>query len=287
MASTNYLPKIPALMSALTHVHVGAGRSPGAVDLPIIRDPFGIPFIPGSSVKGALKTKMAIEKNCLKDGEVNCNKCTDVCCLLGPEKGEEGASRLIITDFYPLLIPVPSLNHGYAYVTFNRLLKYAEGLGLKIEPEDSSNEAKETITIGIEEYKAIKVMDIDKIVGKGLAGEVHPFLRTKKEVYLLEDKYAKYILDRVTVKLTRIKLNRETKTVSKGMLWTEEYLPHGTVLIGAFIERRWNNTYCKDAENVDKWEEALGFQNDHTELVLGGKETVGKGLVRIILAQQR
>ena len=44
------------LYSALTPLHIGIGRAPGAVDLPIARDSFGYPFIPGSSIKGSVKS---------------------------------------------------------------------------------------------------------------------------------------------------------------------------------------------------------------------------------------
>ncbi len=47
------------LVSALTHLHPGAGRSLGAVDLPVVRDSLHIPFLSGSMFKGALKTQAA------------------------------------------------------------------------------------------------------------------------------------------------------------------------------------------------------------------------------------
>jgi len=289
----------PALMSALTHVHVGAGRSPGTVDLPIIRDPFGVPFIPGSSIKGALKTTLSIENGCVIEsgsnaGRTDCSKCSDICCFLGPEEGAQGASKLVITDFYPLLVPVPSLEEGFAYVTFPRLVRYAESLvsgsgGLvnklvntlsEMVKGEEGVESKDPITVGVEKYPVIRKHTLSY-------ADVHPFLKNVN-VYALEDKYAKFIFDRVTVKVTRVRIDRNTKTVATGALWTEEYLPHGTILVGAFVERNWYNEYCGKISN-NNWKAVLKFsttQGNGTrirELVLGGKETIGKGLVRIII----
>ena len=111
---------VPVLAAALTHIHVGAGRSPGVVDLPVVRDPLGVFYIPGSSLKGSLKSTIALAKGCIKEDKVACSDknmsidqrvlCEKLCCLLGGEVGDlDASSRLSIGDLYPLLIPVPSL----------------------------------------------------------------------------------------------------------------------------------------------------------------------------------
>ncbi|ALU12357.1 hypothetical protein EYM_02755 [Ignicoccus islandicus DSM 13165] len=51
--------KALVLASALSHVHVGVGRSEGIVDLPVIRDGTGVFFLPASSLKGSMKTALA------------------------------------------------------------------------------------------------------------------------------------------------------------------------------------------------------------------------------------
>jgi len=272
---------VPALMAALTHVHVGAGRSPGVVDLPVVRDSFGIPFIPGSSIKGAFKTKVASEKNCLisnEEGRVNCGKndnCKAICCWLGPESGEDGASRLIVTDFYPLLVPVPSLEHGFIYVTSELLLANATNFDISIGGDVT--EISDSVTVGVEKFNVKGVIELNNNLM-----DVHPFLKIAKKVYVLDDSDLTTLFERTTIKLTRVRLDRKSKTVAGGMLWTEEYVPHGTVFAGAFVPREWKNKYCENGVKVN-WKDLLGFQNGATALVLGGKETVGKGIVKMKL----
>ncbi|MEB3860131.1 MAG: RAMP superfamily CRISPR-associated protein, partial [Desulfurococcales archaeon] len=61
-------------MSVLTPLHPGAGRSPGVVDLPIIRDSMNYPFIPGSELKGALKTLLGRKSNTISNGKIDCKR---------------------------------------------------------------------------------------------------------------------------------------------------------------------------------------------------------------------
>ncbi len=270
----------PLLVSALTHVHVGAGRAPGAVDLPVIKDPFGIPYIPGSSFKGAVKSQVANALSCITEGNVDCKKCKEVCCALGPDAGEteRGASKLTFSDLYPVFYPLPSLNEGYVYVTSPALLQKVESLtGKSLE----SNDEQVKVSIGLDEVEAKGTIDPSEVlnaVKEGLkAEEVHPFLRNKK-VYVLDDGDLIYYLEKGLVRLTRIRLDRQKKTVSQGALWTEEYVPHGTVFAGVVVEREWKNDYCESCNNC------ITFVKDKLGnlLILGGKETVGKGMVKLV-----
>src|SRR5215208_7026690 len=44
------------LIHAMSPLHAGTGQSVGAIDLPIARErPTGVPLLPGSSLKGALR----------------------------------------------------------------------------------------------------------------------------------------------------------------------------------------------------------------------------------------
>jgi len=270
---------VPALMSAVTHVHVGWGRGQADVDQPIIKDPMGIPFIPGSSVKGALKTKFLIEGGCTSSsngGEGYCEKCAEVCCLFGGEMGGEGASRVVVADFYPLLIPVPSLDYGYVYVTSDSLLQYAESLGIKVIKGEGEGEE---IFVGTQKV-SVNAVHLDERVAR-----LHPFLKRflrsdsdkYVRVYKVDDDHLSRLVDAALVRLTRVKVARGTKTVERGKLWTEEYLPHGTVLAGAFVYRPWRNVYCERCERCEEiWERLKDVL-----LTIGGKETIGKGLVKI------
>ncbi len=273
--------EIPLLASALTHVHVGAGRAPGAVDLPVIKDPFGVPYIPGSSFKGAIKSQIANSKGCVTSkGVIDCRRCKEICCALGPDVSEieKGASRLVFTDLYPILFPLPSLDEGYVYVTSPLLLQRFEGI---VGKEIKHNEGKKSISIGLDIVEIKGTIDPSEVVklinGSKSVEQVHPFLKGKK-AYVLDDSMLIYYLEKGLVRLTRVKLDRYKKTVSTGALWTEEYIPHGTVFTGLVVERKWNNPYCENNEDyISIVKKELGEM-----LILGGKETVGKGMVKVI-----
>src|SRR5437868_8618257 len=93
---------------ALSSLHAGTGQGVGVIDLPIAREKAtGIPFLPGSSLKGSLRA--------------HCNKkeCTDV---FGPEtldisSDSNQASAAQFSDQRLLLLPVRSLAGTFAWVT--------------------------------------------------------------------------------------------------------------------------------------------------------------------------
>ena len=101
---------------ALSPLHCGTGRALGAVDLPIARErATGIPFIPGSSLKGALRAK-ATAHAATKDR---------VIAVFGPEtaNASDHAGTLVVGDATLLLLPVRSVAGTFAYVTSPLLLK--------------------------------------------------------------------------------------------------------------------------------------------------------------------
>ncbi|MBV9257667.1 MAG: type III-B CRISPR module RAMP protein Cmr4 [Ktedonobacteraceae bacterium] len=84
--------------------------------------------------------------------------------------------------------------------------------------------------------------------------------------------------------ITRIRIDRNTKTVAKGALWTEEHLPTDTLLYVPI--------YATDARQSGKENpklpgrqilEAVRAQDIErgSYLQLGGDETVGRGMVRV------
>ena len=103
------------LSIATTHIHPGAGRALGIVDLPVARDSLGYPLIFASEVKGALKI-LCLRSLCRdangrllvdSEGRARCSEsegCKLCCCLFGPEPGEAdaGSSILSILDLQPL-----------------------------------------------------------------------------------------------------------------------------------------------------------------------------------------
>src|SRR5689334_19752419 len=52
--------KLSGKLTALTALRIGAGRATGVkgTDLPVVRDAIGLPYIPGSSFKGSLRSSV-------------------------------------------------------------------------------------------------------------------------------------------------------------------------------------------------------------------------------------
>ncbi|HIC99090.1 MAG TPA: type III-B CRISPR module RAMP protein Cmr4 [Pyrodictiaceae archaeon] len=318
---------------SITPLHPGVGRAPGVVDLPVARDPLGYPIILASGVKGALKAlcgrRLCEERLKGDEGRIDCdrclegggeadNKCLLCCCLFGPEpgSGEKGAGLLSVLDFFLLAIPVPSASHGYVYLTSPYLLKRALGL-LEILKTEGVRKADELYSaIGkllskVEDGKSYSAIGGDIDVGgtliyteplkdvsfldeellKGLGGLAYD---ASKRLVLVPDSEAIHLLERGLIRVTRVRLRIDTKTVAKGALWTEEYIPPGTLFIGGLIATNYSNEYCTklcngkrcsdgDAHNLlEKFKsEVLKVSNNIAYMLVGGKETIGKGLVKL------
>ncbi|MGC9117278.1 MAG: hypothetical protein ACP5ID_06775, partial [Conexivisphaera sp.] len=77
--------------------------------------------------------------------------------------------------------------------------------------------------------------------------------------------------------------DEEKKVVEEGALWTEEYLPLGTVMLGAVFDGGRKNSAC-NALGVDG-DGALGKLGELLNgsiVTVGGKETIGRGLLRFV-----
>lgn len=128
-------------ISTRTPTHVGCGQGLGDIDLPIIRNAWGLPILPGSSVKGVLRQHAPAAWG-LTDADVK--------RLFGPEREQasEHAGILAPQDANLLAMPVASFRGGWAWVTSTALLRrlcrdaVACGWGSKLPavpsaPEDS------------------------------------------------------------------------------------------------------------------------------------------------------
>ena len=260
------------LAYAVTPVHVGMGRAPGIVDLPVQRDTIGYPIVYGSSFKGVLKSSLMNGKN------DNLAK-----CLFGsePEDDVKQMGRLIVTDLIPLFYPVASLS-GYIYVTTDYLIRRAEDLltalglsklysgknGKNVVFEVLENQARE-VEILLGKLKAAYVVKPGDAV-KNLGS----LIRDVSEIYVFSNDIGLNVVESSLVRIARNKLNDSTKTSEN--LWTEEYLPQGTVMIGGIIDAERQNEFCKNVNMND----AMMRLKD-ISVFLGGKETVGKGLIKV------
>lgn len=295
----------PYMIFSLTPVHAGSGRGVGEeyVDVPIQRDSLGLPVIWGSSIKGALRTAYRAANNGKQTRE------EDV--IFGPEgtRAGEYSSSIMILDAKLLFIPVPSLKEAYAYVTTRLMLEKAKKV---FEISGINNICKtldEIIKLCMEDRAIVsnnKLLLENKVLLKDKAfdAEYTEELRTNLEdlldeknidlpidkddvvnrVVILPDDPGISFISRATIAVTRIKLKYKTKTVEPGALWDEEYVPEFTMFITAMLlsDPKKSTGDLETAKNIfENLSSKLNFvANKDFNLVLGGHETIGKGIVR-------
>jgi CRISPR-associated protein Cmr4 len=320
------------LASALTHIHVGVGQAPGVVDLPVLRDSMGYFYIPGSSLKGSIKSTL------LRLGVRNVDD------YLGGEPGgkETKPGTLAFQDLYPLLVPIPSIDRGVIFATTPLLITKAVMLTSDTSVKSGSNSTnqssnKEDLTVLLKELRIIEkkvinrfkndkdlkmllltdesdgndrlcistscqevskeeIEDIDdvaeqlKLINKAYSVLLKP--QGRIEILVLRDTIAPKIFDRSLIRQARIRLKQETKTVERGGLWTEEYIPHFTLFSGAIIDTKMklksqNNSSNKQQNKQDNHEEPIEWITKIIEeklgntVIIGGKETIGKGILKL------
>jgi CRISPR-associated protein Cmr4 len=335
---------------SLTPLHVGVGRGLFDVDLPIARDEFMIPYIPGSGIKGALRARLRL----IIDVEDDANEKERLRGLdrifFGqlPESPEALAGSVVISDAILLAIPVRTLYGLWAYATsafqLKRFMEYyllaktchkgspscccSEGCGcgssenleeyMRIVNKIRSIEVKETIVSSEKAVDVLKIPETNKIVmnediivevteEKKKIEEASKLIEVVKRVFdpecgskdvsikillkqiagvleerlvIVNDSIFKALVERSIITQTRVRLNYKTKTVEAGP-WTEENLPQFTILTSLIMfarSRKYRDTESLSAEEVRK-----RFIEDVIErnnlLVLGGHETIGRGLV--------
>ncbi|MEM3388949.1 MAG: type III-B CRISPR module RAMP protein Cmr4 [Thermoproteota archaeon] len=286
------------LLRSITSLHPGVGRGGEEVDLAVQRDGLGFPIIYASSIKGALKT--AIWRIDQKKAKL----------LLGPETEEEEkyASPVGVLDAFLLAMPARSLVGVYAFLTtplllqrFYDIINFAEAVGVR-----NLEGLKDLIKQILQDLKEVKngamisplsKLRVDALNGKLVLNEEfwlqpaerdsvtkleHELKMEEGRLVVANDDVGLSIINRSLIRVTRVKLDREKKTVEGGGLWTEEHVPLGTIFYTVFFYSRPYKAIedTDSAENVGREMrrliEALG-----NYLVIGGHESVGRGIVKL------
>lgn len=301
-----------------TPLHAGVGSGLSSIDLPIQRErTTQYPMIQGSGIKGKLRTAA---EEATQDKESALIEKNDVIIMFGPkDKGAEHAGALIAGDARILLFPVRSLNGVFAYTTsydaLNRFMRDVNRGGgtldwqIQEEAQDQEHIALVTTTnrisadntVVLEEFSftATKNQEVDKIA-QWIAENALPqtseytYWRNKVKdslVILPEDDFRDFVLYATEV-ITRVRIDREKKTVERGALWTEEHLPTDTLLyvpIYATDSRQGDTTTNSSNGNGKVKMQAAQIlakaksleTSQHGYMQLGGDETVGRGMVRM------
>jgi CRISPR-associated protein Cmr4 len=292
-----------------TPLHAGTGRGLGGVDLPIQRERItGYPIVQASSLKGRLraearkKSKTSPTDEEKKQGWLST---AEFIAIFGPETehASDHAGALSPGDARILLFPVRSLAGVFAWTTSTdvlaRFLRDAKLVGLQpgwsvLEPPSpgevliSGDELKAGDRVVLEEFTFTpKQEDAVKQIGQWLAekalpqGDEYRYWRDalpSRLAILHRDAFRDFTTFSTEV-VTRVRLEPETKTVVEGALWTEEHLPVDTLLYAPLMASptRARNTVRLSGVQVLEKVSALGL----TRTVLGGDETVGRGVVSL------
>ncbi|PMP90877.1 MAG: type III-B CRISPR module RAMP protein Cmr4, partial [Caldisphaera sp.] len=244
----SFMPLV--LTYAVTPVHVGTGRSPGIVDLPFQRDSIGYPIVYGSSFKGVLKSLLIN-----KDSKEFANKDSEefAKCVFGaePEDPDKYMGRFIVTDLIPVFYPIASLLDGYVYVSTDYLIKKAEDILSVVGGGTNNNiykknEGEEVNILLLGKLKSSYTLTLTETVKETVKG-IGSLIKDK--VYVFDNDIGLQIVESSLIRVTRNVLDDNKKTSQN--LWTEEYLPQGTVFIGGIIDAKRTNKSCEDVGDVD------------------------------------
>jgi CRISPR-associated protein Cmr4 len=282
---------------AQTGLHPGSGTSLGTVDLPVQRERHTQwPVIPGSTLKGILRD--ACRRAVGNDG--------NLFAAFGPETAEadKHAGALSLTDARILAFPVRSLKGVFAWVTCPAVLeRLCRDLKLGGEttgftPPQWPDQDKGLCRSGspllvdgnklvLEEFEFERTADAngvaDWISGRAVDDEFTR-QRLKSHLVVLHDDDFTHFVRHATEVVARVGLDYERKTVKRGALFYEEFLPAETLfysVVLASASRR--DGHGNDANGI------LKYLRDNLPPVLqiGGDETIGKGLCAVRLNSRR
>ena len=280
-----------AFIHALSPLHAGTGQSLGAVDLAIARErSTGMPYLPGSSIKGALRDKARQEL-----GE------KEVVKVFGPDtaNASEHAGSVVFGDANLLLLPVRSIAGTFAWVTSPYLLsRYLRDLREAGKPADVDPKVfamtdpakvrvcKDSILVLKSQSPRVYFEDLDFApeetadLSKVAASlEALKLANLAGRLCVVHDDVMSYLAQHAMDVVTRVSLDAETKTAKKGQLWTEESLPTESVLLSVLAATPSKKAGISATEAIDQLKKLF-----ETSVQFGGKSTVGRGRCAVKLA---
>lgn len=283
---------------ALSPLHAGTGQGVGVIDLPIAREKAtGLPFLPGSSLKGALRSRCTT-KECIQ--------------VFGPETADidpdsNYASSIQFSDQRLLLLPIRSLAGTFAWVTSPYVLHrfVRDATDSKIHTPASLIPAVQDIshcyttgtiskiTMNVHP-NVVYLEDLDMEIANDsditewaiwLGQQIFPTESVWQQmlierICIVHDDVFNFLVSTATEITARIKLMENSKTVKDGGLWYEEALPTETILSGLALA-----TPVKAANITSKQVFDVITDIAKNTIQLGGKATVGRGMCRLQMVQ--
>jgi CRISPR-associated protein Cmr4 len=304
-----------------TPLHAGSGRGLGGVDLPIQRERVtGYPVVQASSLKGKLRAEAYLWPTYIKKREsyqlelndekahVKAAQELGLEAVFGPEtdRADAHAGAISPGDARLLLFPVRSLAGVFAWTTSGgalaRFLRDAKAAGLSPNWQAPTVTAKDGALVAPDtELKAGQKVVLEEFtfdptddptmttIGQWLAenalpeGTEYQYWRDHlpRRLVIIHDDAFRDFTQFGTEVTTRTRIDDATKTVVKGMLWTEEALPSDTLLYAPLYATspRADHSHPITGGAAGVLNAIKGY--NLTRVQLGGDETVGRGLVTL------
>lgn len=298
------------LLHALSPLHAGTGQAASLIDLPLARlKATGIPYLPGSSIKGVLRDSARPAPGDPPDPPTEEWKA--FFSAFGSDFGsnrdhtEDHAGAVLFGDARLLLLPVRSLRGTFAYVTSPLLLRLAsqdlEAAGAQALPDVPLVAAAGVLlcrTSVLDANGKVYLEDLDLDVATAAAGQPHPpdatswgkrlaslLFDSKHEAQLTErfaivdDETMTFLWETATQVDARVRLDPETRVAADKALWYEESLPAESVLIGLAAAMP-SKRKGYNATAADLLDDVLA--EPRNDLQFGGKASVGRGRARLL-----
>ena len=273
---------MPFLLHALSPLHAGTGQASDLIDLPTARmKATGIPFAPGSSIKGVLR-------DARRDQDEQ-----RVEAVFGPPSDADPsahAGALVVGDARLLALPVRSFRGTFAWVSSPLLMTLTArdldrvlpipaiaGRGALVPPDSICAYADrlylEDLDLPAEAWPELSQW----------AMLLAPHASPGPDIFsgrltVVDDDTMTFLCETATQIDSRVRIDPTTRTVADGALWLEESLPAETLLIGVMAADRSRRRDVPMAPS-----EVLAFALAGKEtLQLGGKATTGRGRCRIV-----
>jgi CRISPR-associated protein Cmr4 len=269
------------LLHALSPLHAGTGHAADVIDLPTARmKATGIPFVPGSSIKGVLR-------DARRAGDRERTE-----AVFGPSDDPAAhAGALVVGDARLLALPVRSFRGTFAWTTSPLLLTLAkrdlDETNLPI-PRFTGRGAQLARGSCCVHQGRLYLEDLDLPATESneatvWAERLAPLASPGDDIFtkrfaVVDDDTMAFLWETATQVDARVRLDEKTRTVAPGALWLEESLPPESLLIGILAADRSRRRGVQMTPD-----DVLGFALAGEEVhQLGGKATTGRGRCRIV-----
>ncbi len=287
------------LWQAITPIHPGTGQvSASVIDLPVAREgATGFPVLPASSIKGVLRGGEGLRPGDDKSQAEPVKKARqwfgyadhleegEGAGAAEPAKRGSAAGDLSFTDARLLALSVPSYRGTFALVTcpmiLCRLRRDQEVLGV---PAVAEPRLPQPFTAFVSENTVLRhkdqviLQDLDlraevtaevgalaQFLTAGLSPEDAALIAER--LCVVSDDVLAFLSETATEVTAHVRLEPDKKTVVNGALWYEETIPAET-LFTSFV--------------ISKTGEGLAALQGRPYLQIGGKGSVGRGLLRVV-----